>query len=100
MKKVTTVCLLAPRPPKKQSGKHSSGGIVTWTQLILNSEYKNENIAFYSIDTLPVLRSVYKLPTWKRIVGGGGDLVRITIKFLYALALKRIEVVQTIDQRY
>lgn len=63
------VCLVSPIPPPR-------GGIGIWTEGILNEAKKHSGIEIYLVDISPRWRSVYRNEHWRRIIGGGLQLVR------------------------
>lgn len=88
------VCFVAPLPPPKRSDKSQScGGIAHWTKMIYDYSVNRDDIQISIIDTLPWWRSINKLPVWKRIFGGGFQLLFHLSKLCLLLSAKRIDVI-------
>lgn len=79
------VCLVAPLPPPY-------GGIQNWTVLVRRHAQSRTDLNLQIIDIAPRWRAVDDLVIWKRILGGGLQLLRDFAVFLRAL-VKRPDVV-------
>lgn len=72
------ICLVSPLPPPL-------GGIVHWTKLVTNWIANEPNISISLVDTSPRWRNSDDLKIWKRLVGGGMQLLRDFLYFLLAI---------------
>ncbi len=76
---------MAPIPPP-------SGGIAHWTVLVINIIQKRNDVSLNILNIATRWREVDDLAIWKRVIGGGGQLLRDYIRFL-SILLKRPDVV-------
>ena len=68
------VCLVAPRPPPY-------GGIGHWTALVRRFAHSRTDIQLQIVDTAPRWRAIDDQSIWKRLIGGGLQLVRDYARF-------------------
>lgn len=79
------VVLVAPLPPPL-------GGIGNWTKLVSCHSQKRHDISLDIVDTAPRWRTIDDLAIWKRVIVGGGQLLRDYARFL-RLLWKRPDVI-------
>lgn len=72
------VCLVAPVPPPY-------GGIASWTMAVREYALSRSDVQFHIVDTATRWRAVHDWTTWKRVVGGGLQLIRDIARILAAL---------------
>jgi glycosyltransferase involved in cell wall biosynthesis len=72
------ICLVSPVPPPR-------GGIGRWTTHVHRWAAGEPNIRISQVDISPRWRYVDDLAVWKRVIGGGIQLMRDYIKFLKAV---------------
>jgi glycosyltransferase involved in cell wall biosynthesis len=80
------VCLVAPIPPPY-------GGIAHWAQLLLRYAATRPDVQFDVVDIAPRWRAIHDLALWKRVVGGGAQLLRDVARFLWTLLRRRPDAV-------
>jgi len=79
------VVLVAPLPPPY-------GGIGNWTVLVRRFAQGRNDICMDIVDTSPRWRAIDDLAVWKRVIFGGGQLVRDYMRFL-RVSWKRPDVI-------
>lgn len=72
------VCLVAPLPPPL-------GGIGKWTLLLRQFSAYRPEVKLSIVDISPRWRAIDDLAWWKRVLGGGGQLIRDYFLFLRLL---------------
>ena len=72
------VCLVSPMPPPY-------GGVANWVLLLLKYASSRDDLQIDCINTEPRWRAVDDLAIWKRVLGGGVQLVRDYARFLRIL---------------
>lgn len=83
MRRPLTVCLVAPVPPPY-------GGIAHWTSMVTRyAAASRPDLRLEVVDTAPRWRAIDDLAVWKRVFGGGVQLLRDVARFLFVLAGKR-----------
>jgi len=75
------VCLIAPVPPPY-------GGISNWTILVSHYANKRNDLDISIVNTAPRWRAIDDLSIWRRIIGGGIQLLRDYTKLLFNLKVK------------
>ncbi len=75
---ILRICLVAPLPPP-------FGGIGNWTVLIRRYAGNRTDLGLDIVDTAPRWRAVDDLALWKRVIGGGLQLLRDYMAFLWRL---------------
>lgn len=83
---VLDVCLVAPLPPPY-------GGIAHWARMLLRYAESRPEVRFHVVDIAPRWRAIHDLATWKRIVGGGTQLLRDVARFTWTLVRRRPDAV-------
>ncbi len=73
------ICLVAPLPPPY-------GGIANWTVLVLRFIRKRNDFTLNILNIATRWRDVDDLNIWKRVIGGGVQLIRDFILFLSMLS--------------
>lgn len=76
------VCLVAPVPPPY-------GGIGHWTQMLLRYASQRNDVRLDVVNTAPRWREIHDLAVWKRVIGGGLQLVRDVARFAWTLLRRR-----------
>jgi hypothetical protein len=79
------ICLVSPIPPP-------IGGISMWTSLMQQYARNRRDIRFIHVNTSPRWRKIHDLVMWKRLVGGGIQLISNFIELIIAL-LKKPDVI-------
>ena len=69
------VCLIAPLPPPY-------GGIGHWTLMVTNYAASRSDVQFHVVNTAPRWRAFEDLAIWKRVLGGGLQLLRDVLRVL------------------
>jgi glycosyltransferase involved in cell wall biosynthesis len=72
------ICLIAPVPPPK-------GGIAQWVVLVRRYAKMRNDIDIDTINTSPSWRAIDDMAIWKRVIGGGVQLVRDYFRFVLML---------------
>jgi glycosyltransferase involved in cell wall biosynthesis len=72
------ICLVAPLPPPY-------GGIGNWTLLVRHFAQVRSDVSLHIVDTSPRWRAIDDLGVWKRVAGGGLQLLRDYARFLHLL---------------
>lgn len=80
------VCLVAPLPPPY-------GGISHWARTVIGRAQSREDVSFNVVNTSPRWRAIHDLSTWKRVAGGGLQLLRDLGFFFWILIWDRPAVV-------
>lgn len=80
------VCLVAPIPPPY-------GGIAHWAQMLLRYGASRPDVQFDVIDIAPRWRAIHDVVVWKRVIGGGLQLVRDVSRFAWTLVRRRPDIV-------
>lgn len=80
------VCLISPVPPPL-------GGISRWTTLVHCWAHNNSRIKITQLDISPRWRNIDDTVVWKRIIGGGIQLFRDSLKLFYFLATNSFDVI-------
>lgn len=80
------ICLISPLPPPY-------GGISHWTTLIVTYAKTQPDLEIDVIDIAPRWREVHDISRWKRVMGGGLQLIRDIFIFIWELLTKRPQVV-------
>lgn len=80
------VLLVSPLPPPR-------GGIATWTELIAAESHKRADLTVRVVDTAPRWRAEHQLEVWRRVIGGGIQLVRDVLYVVLAIARFRPDTV-------
>ncbi|TAL17293.1 glycosyltransferase family 1 protein [bacterium] len=80
------VCLVSPVPPPY-------GGIGHWTQMVLRHSEKHGDLEMSVINTAPRWRAVHDLAKWKRVTGGGLQLLRDVARFISLMIRRKPDVV-------
>ena len=75
------VCMVAPLPPPY-------GGIGNWTLLVKRYAQLRNDVNINIVDTSPHWRSIDDLTIWKRVIGGGVQLLRDYVRFFRELLLR------------
>ncbi len=75
------ILLVSPRPPPQ-------GGIAGWTEHILEEASRHKEVRVDNLNTAPRWRDVDDFRIWKRVFGGGIQLVRDCIRILCALTTR------------
>jgi glycosyltransferase involved in cell wall biosynthesis len=81
------VCLVSPLPPPQ-------GGIANWTVMLHRWIEKNTNINLMQVDTAPRWRAIDDLSIFKRVIGGGMQLLRDYWRFL--VSVRRADVIHLV----
>ncbi len=69
MTPLVRICLVAPVPPPY-------GGISHWTSMILQNAAERSDVRLEVVDIAPRWRAIDDLAGWKRVLGGGFQLLR------------------------
>jgi glycosyltransferase involved in cell wall biosynthesis len=80
------ICLVSPVPPPY-------GGIGHWTQLILRYAAGRPDVEIHVVNTAPRWRAVHDTALWKRLLGGGVQLLRDLARFVSLLVTRRPDAV-------
>ena len=80
------VCLVAPLPPPY-------GGIAHWSGLVTRYAASRSDVQITVVNTAPRWRSIHDLSIVKRVIGGGGQMLRDLFVLLRRLLADRIDVV-------
>jgi glycosyltransferase involved in cell wall biosynthesis len=75
------VCLISPMPPPY-------GGVANWVLLLHKYVSSHHNVELECVDTSPTWRAIDDLALWKRVLGGGLQLIRDYARFLRQLRNK------------
>lgn len=86
MERALEICLVAPLPPPY-------GGIAHWAQMLLRYAESRPDVRFHVVDIAPRWRTIHDLAVWKRVVGGGVQLLRDVTRFTWTLVRRRPHVV-------
>jgi len=89
LKETFNICIVTPLPPP-------CGGISHWSKLIISYAQKCSNVHISLIDIAPRWRAINDITLWKRIIGGGTQLVRDCLRLIRLLCTKPIEVMHLI----
>jgi glycosyltransferase involved in cell wall biosynthesis len=76
--KLIKICLVSPLPPPL-------GGIGRWTTLVCRWTANLQQIRITQVDISPRWRAIDDMSIWKRVLGGGLQLIRDYIRFLIAV---------------
>lgn len=72
------ICLVAPVPPPH-------GGIGHWTLMVLRNATERIDVQLEIVDIAPRWRAIDDLAAWKRVLGGGLQLLRDLYRVLWRL---------------
>lgn len=81
------VCMMVPLPPP-------TGGIGRWASLVKQYAHNRSDVLLHIVNTNPYgFRNFHDIRPWKRILGGGVQLIRDSFLLVITLLMKRCHVI-------